>query len=89
MSTVTTRWWVDGETAWVAVFGIGQGPPMDHFFMDYERHGDEWRRTYPAGTPHLERAMDNFAKYLELMLRQFTGRDPVPWRDALSDLPPH
>lgn len=86
MSTVTTRWWVDGETAWVAVSGVGQGPPMDHFFMDYERHGDEWRRTYPAGTPHLERAMDNFAKYLELMLRQFTGRDPVPWRDALSEL---
>jgi len=59
---------------------------MDHFFMDYERHGDEWRRTYPAGTPHLDRAMDNFAKYLEPMLRQFTGHDRVPWRDALREL---
>jgi hypothetical protein len=36
--------------AWVAVSGVGQEPPMDHFFMDYERHGDEWRRTYPADT---------------------------------------
>ncbi|HYK31994.1 MAG TPA: hypothetical protein VEV63_08530 [Streptosporangiaceae bacterium] len=86
MSAVTTRWWVDGETAWVAVSGVGQEPPMDHFFMDYERHGDEWRRTYPADTPHLERAMDNFAKYLEPILRQFTKLDPVPWRDALREL---
>jgi hypothetical protein len=86
MNTPVTRWWVDGETAWVAVSGLGQEPPMGHFFMDYERHGDEWRRAYPAGTPHLERAMDNFAKYLEPMLRQFTGRDRVPWRDALREL---
>ena len=59
---------------------------MDQFFMDYERHGDQWRRGYPAHTPHLDRAMDNFAKYLELMLRQVTGRDRVPWRDALREL---
>lgn len=59
---------------------------MDHFFMDYERHGDQWRRGYPAGTPHLERAMDNFAENLELILRQVAGREPVPWRDALREL---
>ena len=86
MSSVTTRWWVDGETAWVAVSGAGQEPPVDHFFMDYERHGDEWRRAYPAGTPQLERATDNLATYLDPILRQLTGGEPVPWRDALREL---
>jgi hypothetical protein len=86
MSTVSTRWWVDGETAWVAVSGVGHESSVDQFFMDYERHGDEWRRPYPAGTPYLEAAMENFARCLELILSQLSGRVPVPWRDALREL---
>lgn len=82
MSAVTTRRWVDGQRVWVAVSGVEQDltPSAEHLFMDYERHGDEWRHSYPVGTQHLERALDNFARDIEPMLRQLARLDPIPWR---------
>jgi hypothetical protein len=88
MTAVMTRTWVDGQTVWVAVSGVAQelASPAERLFMDYERYGDEWRHSYPAGTPHLEQALDNFARYIESILRQLARLDPIPWRHALREL---
>lgn len=88
MSAVTTRRWVDGQKVWVAVSGVGQElmSAAERLFMGYERYGDEWRRSYPVGTPHLERALDNFARDIEPILRQLARLDPIPWRRALREL---
>jgi hypothetical protein len=48
--------------------------------------GGHWRRTFPAGTPHLDRAWANFQQLIEPCLRQAAGLDPVPWQDALSEV---
>lgn len=79
---------VDGQTVWFAVSGIGAElmPVAPHMLMDYERHGDEWRQGYPADTPHLEQAWQNFSRYIEVILRQAAKLEPVPWRDALREL---
>lgn len=88
MSAVTTRQWTDGPTVWFAVSDIGTElmPIAPHMLMDYERRGDEWRLGYPAGTPHLEQAWENFARYMDLILRQAAKLEPVPWREALREL---
>ena len=88
MSAVSTRTWVDGQTVWVAVSGVraNLAPSAERLLMGYERHGDEWRHSYPAGTPHLEQALKNFARYIEPMLRQQARLDPIPWRHALREL---
>jgi hypothetical protein len=85
---VSTRTWVDGQEVWVAVSGVTEdlAPSAERLLMDYERHGDEWRHSYPAGTPHLDRALENFARYIAPMLRQQARLDPIPWRDALREL---
>jgi hypothetical protein len=73
---------------WFAVSGIGAEllPAVPHLLMGYERHGGEWRHGYPAGTPHLEQAWENFAASIEPILRQAAGLEPVRWREALREL---
>ncbi len=43
-----------------------------------------WYRSFPAGTPHLDRAWGNFERLLQPWLRQSAGLDPVPWEQALE-----
>ena len=45
-----------------------------------------WSRSFPAGTPHLDRAWANFQRLIEPCLRQAAGLDPVPWRQALTEV---
>jgi hypothetical protein len=52
-------------------------------FSDGGRH---WSRSFPAGTPHLDRAWDNFQRLAEPCLRQTAGLDPVPWAEALAEV---
>jgi hypothetical protein len=87
MNAVTTRRWVEGDTVW---FAVSINAPELQFaaprlLMDYQRVGQEWRRGYPAGTSHLETAWQNFARYIEPVLRQASRLEPVPWRDALAE----
>ena len=44
-----------------------------------------WSKRFPADTPHLDRAWDNFARLAVPMLRQSAGLDPVPWEAALDE----
>jgi hypothetical protein len=84
---MTRRWSADGTT-WFAVGGLGPelAGPAEHLLMGYERHGGEWRRGYPAGTPQLDRCWQNVSASAPAMLRQAARLDPVPWREALREL---
>ena len=88
VNAVATRRWTDGETVWFAVTGIGPelAGAAPRLLMGYEHIGQEWRHGYPAGTPHLERAWQNFARYMEPVLRQAARLDPIPWREALREV---
>ncbi len=88
MSTVRTRRWTEGGTTWFAVGSLEPelADPAGRLLMDYERHGDEWWRGYPAGTPQLDRCWENFSAQVPAMLRQAASLDPVPWREALREL---
>jgi hypothetical protein len=46
--------------------------------------GGPWVRSFPAGTPHLDRAWANFPRAIGPWLRQAAGREPVPWAEALE-----
>ena len=48
--------------------------------------GGRWSRSFPAGTPHLDRGWANFQRLVEPCLRQAAGLDPVPWQDALTEV---
>ncbi|MEV7401936.1 hypothetical protein AB0N93_16280 [Streptomyces sp. NPDC091267] len=50
-----------------------------------ERDG-YWFKSFPAGTPHLDRAWENFQRLIVPQLRQAVGADPVPWREALAEV---
>ncbi len=89
MSTIETRRWLDSQgTVWFAVDGVGAEyeEVAAHLLMDYERVGSQWRRGYPSGTPYLEQAWENFAGCIDRVLRQAARLEPVPWREALSEL---
>jgi hypothetical protein len=45
-----------------------------------------WSRTFPAGTPHLDRAWITFQRRIEPCLRQAAGLDPVPWQETLAEV---
>jgi len=45
-----------------------------------------WRKSFPAGTPLLDRAWHNLNRYAEAMLAQAAARAPAPWADALDAL---
>ncbi|WP_221469825.1 nucleotidyltransferase domain-containing protein [Allocatelliglobosispora scoriae] len=47
-------------------------------------HDGHWAKAFPADTPHLDRAWDNFQRLLEPWLRQAAGLAPVPWQSALT-----
>jgi len=84
---MTTRRWTDAGTTWFAISGVGpELAAAEHVLMDYERHGDEWRRGYPVGTQGLDTCWQNFASCAELMLRQAARLEPVPWRETLHEL---
>jgi len=89
MDAVTTRRWADDQgTVWFAA-GVSGGTyerVAERVLMDYERAGAEWRRGYPGGTAHLERAWENFSACMERVLRQAARLEPVPWRDALREV---
>jgi hypothetical protein len=88
-----TRRWSQARTVFFAVSGIdpelaGAAPG---FFMGYEFTNDapagpEWHRGYPADTPHLEQAWQNFRRNIGAALRQAARLDPVPWRPALREV---
>ena len=82
------RRWTDAGTTWFAISGVGPelAEPAERLLMDYQRHGDEWRRGYPAGTPGLDICWQNFTSCAELMLRQAARLQPVPWRETLHEL---
>ena len=88
MSALATRRWPDEGTVWFAVGEIGPelAEAARRVLMGYEHTGPEWRRSYPVGAPHLEQAWQNFARYIEPVLRQAARLDPIPWRDALREL---
>jgi hypothetical protein len=52
-----------------------------HSFRD-----SHWSRTFPRGTPHVDRAWENFQRLIEPCLRQSAGIDPVPWAEALAEV---
>jgi hypothetical protein len=88
MSAPATRRWSEDGVTWFAVRDVGSefAEAASRVFMGYERAGSEWRRGYPADTPHLELAWQNFAWHIEAVLRQAAGLDPVPWLDALREV---
>jgi hypothetical protein len=48
-----------------------------------ERDG-RWGRSFPADSPHLDRAWANFQHQVVPWLRQAAGLEAVPWREALG-----
>lgn len=50
----------------------------------FVEHGGWWVKSFPADTPHLDRAWDNFQRLIMPWLRQAVGLDPVPWRETLT-----
>jgi len=88
MTAVTTRRWTDAGTAWFAIGGVAPELAIaaEGVLMDYQRHGDEWRRGYPSDTPGLDICWQNLTKCAELMLRQAARLEPVPWRETLHEL---
>jgi hypothetical protein len=45
-----------------------------------------WSRRFPADSPHLEPAWENFQRLIGPALRQAAGLDPVPWEAALAEV---
>lgn len=88
MAGITTRRWTEAGTTWFAVGGLAPelAGPAEHVLMGYQRHGEEWRRGYPADTPGLDICWRNFSDCAELMLRQAARLEPVPWRETLREL---
>ncbi len=88
MSTVGTRRWEQDGTVWfeVEVTDSDLVDPAARLLMEYERSGIRWRHCYPAETPHLESAWQNFARDIEKILRQAARAEPIPWREALREL---
>jgi hypothetical protein len=88
VDAVTTRRWADGELVWFAVSVLDPAlqDAAPRLLMGYERAGMQWRRAYPAGTPHLRQAWRNFARDMPAVLRQAARLDPVPWQAALREL---
>jgi len=88
VSAITTARSTEAGTTWFAIGGVGPelATGAEHLLMGYQRHGDEWRCGYPADTPGLAVCWRNLSSCAELMLRQAAGLEPVPWREALSEL---
>lgn len=85
---IATRRWTEAGITRFAISGIApelEGP-AERLLMGYERHGDEWRRAYPADTPGLEICWRNFRNCAERMVRQAARLEPVPWRETLREL---
>ncbi|MET7424705.1 hypothetical protein [Dactylosporangium sp. NPDC005555] len=45
-----------------------------------------WAKRFPADTPHLDRAWENFVLLIVPLLRQTAGLDPVPWAATLAEV---
>ena len=88
MSEPTARQWSEGGSVFFAVSGIGPelAAAASRVLMDYAHDGSQWRRRYPADTPHLDRAWPIFAAHIGQVLRQAARLEPVPWREALREL---
>lgn len=85
---IATRRWTEAGITWFAISGIVpelEGP-VGRLLMGYQRHGDEWRREYPADTPGLEICWRNFSNCAERMVCQAARLGPVPWRETLREL---
>lgn len=82
------RRWTAAGTTWFAISGIAAelAAPAERLLMGYQRHGDEWRRGYPADTDGLDICWRNFSNCAELMLRQAARLEPVRWRETLREL---
>ncbi|SCE88851.1 hypothetical protein GA0074695_1913 [Micromonospora viridifaciens] len=50
----------------------------------FVERGGHWSKSFPAGTPHLDRAWANFQRLIVPWLRQAADLDPVPWQEALD-----
>jgi hypothetical protein len=85
---IATRRWTEAGATWFAISGIApelEGP-AERLLMGYQRHGDEWRRAYPADTRGLEICWQNFSNCAERMVCQAARLEPVPWRETLHEL---
>jgi len=52
--------------------------------LGFEPVEDGWARAFPAASPHLDRAYENFARCAEEYILQRAGARPVPWQRALE-----
>jgi hypothetical protein len=88
MSAPAAGRWSEGGTVVFAVTGLGPelAAAASRVLMDYEHDGSQWRRRYPADTPHLDQAWPIFAAHIGQVLRQAARLEPVPWREALREL---
>jgi hypothetical protein len=88
MTDVTMRRWTAAGTTWFAISGVAAelAGPAERLLMGYQRHGDEWRRGYPADTGGLDICWRNFCNCAEPMLRQAARLEPVGWRETLREL---
>ncbi|HTX83238.1 MAG TPA: hypothetical protein VME44_13705 [Streptosporangiaceae bacterium] len=88
MTGMTLRRWTEAGTTWFAISGVAAelAGPAERLLMGYQRHGDEWRRGYPADTGGLDICWRNFCNCTEQMLRQAARLEPVPWRETLREL---
>jgi hypothetical protein len=88
MTGVTLRRWTEAGTTWFAISGVAAelAGPAERLLMGYQRHGDEWRRGYPADTRGLDICWRDFRNCAELRLRQAARLEPVPRREALREL---
>jgi len=63
---------------------------LDEAYHDSVRHlgfqpvEDGWARAFPADSPHLDRAYENFARCAEEYILQRAEARPVPWQRALE-----
>jgi len=52
--------------------------------LHYQAVAGGFAKSFPAGTPHLDRIYHNFARSAEEMVRQQAGLTPVPWDQTLG-----
>lgn len=71
---------------WFAMGGLDATWAAAAERLGYQPIDGEWRRQYPADSPHLDRSWRNFSRSAQLMIRQAAHLEPVRYEDALSEL---
>jgi hypothetical protein len=74
----------DGDWTQFVVADLGEAYYSAALRLEFQPVPEGLARSFPSNSPHLRRAYENFARYVEELIRQRAGAQPVPWERALE-----